>query len=52
MKVSKILYVILALSVGIFMIVYGGMDDSPGAQMLGLLAIIVGTIFATRKKKS
>lgn len=28
---------------GVFMFVYGGIDDSPGGQLLGLLVAVVGT---------
>ncbi len=33
------------------MFVYGGMDDSPGGQLLGLLAVIIGIIGLIRNKK-
>ncbi len=42
MKILKILGFVLALLFGAFMIVYGEIDDSPGGQGLGLLAVIMG----------
>jgi len=47
---SKMLYFILAILFGAFMIVYGGIDDSPGAQMLGLVAVIIGIVGITRNR--
>ena len=32
----------LAIPIGAFLIIYGGYDDSPGAQLLGLLAVLIG----------
>jgi hypothetical protein len=53
MNVTKILLSILAIAFGVFMFVYGEMDDSPGGQLLGLVAVIlgiVGVIKSWRKK--
>lgn len=53
MNKIRIIYSIVAISFGIFMFVYGEMDDSPGGQLLGLvLAIlgIIGIIKSIRKK--
>lgn len=47
----KILFFILAISFGIFMIVYGEMDDSPGGQMLGLVMAIIGIVGIIRNSK-
>lgn len=54
MKIIKILLFILAILFGVFMFVYGGYDDSPGAQGLGLIAVIGGIIgiIKNRKKKN
>ena len=54
MKKSRILYFVLAILFGVFMFVYGEVDDSPGGQMIGLLAIIIGIIglIASKKKTS
>jgi len=51
MHKSRILYSILALSFGVFFVVYGEIDDSPGGQLLGLLAVIVGIVGVIRAKK-
>ncbi len=52
MKIIKIILFILAVLFGIFLFIYGGYDDSPGAQGLGLLIVIGGIvgIIKTRKK--
>jgi hypothetical protein len=39
----KYLAVILAIALGVAVIVYGGHDDSPGAQLIGVL-LIVGAV--------
>lgn len=44
MKKSKIPLFIIAILIGAFMIVYGGIDDSPGGQLIGLIAIIIGIV--------
>ena len=51
MNKSRIIYSILAISFGIFMFVYGEIDDSPGGQLLGLLAIIIGIVGVIKRKK-
>ncbi len=54
MKHKKILYVVCALfaiSCGVFMFVYGEMDDSPGGQLLGLLLAIAGIGIIIKKVK-
>lgn len=40
MKIIKIVHILLALVSGVLLIGYGGLDDSPGAQGIGLLTII------------
>lgn len=52
-KIIKIIFFILAILVGIFVFVYGGYDDSPGAQLLGVLIVagsVVGIIKTIKKK--
>ena len=39
----KYFAVILAVALGVTVIVYGGHDDSPGAQLIGVL-LIVGAV--------
>jgi len=51
MNTQRLLLSILGIAFGGFMILYGGIDDSPGAQLLGLLAFIAGTIGAITKRK-
>lgn len=53
MKTTKTLSLILLVLFGVFMIVYGGIDDSPGGQLLGLLIAIIGIgfIFKLLRKK-
>jgi hypothetical protein len=41
MKIIKAFCFVLLILAGIFMVVYGGYDDSPGAQGLGL--VMAGT---------
>ncbi|MES2985646.1 MAG: hypothetical protein V4686_00790 [Patescibacteria group bacterium] len=33
---------ILAILLGVFLFVFGGYDDSPGAQFLGLIVVVLG----------
>lgn len=37
-----ILSFVLNILLGAFMFVFGGADDSPGAQLLGIVVVIVG----------
>lgn len=41
-KKTIILSFALNILLGAFMFVFGGADDSPGAQLLGLVVVIVG----------
>ncbi|MFA6215241.1 MAG: hypothetical protein WC768_01585 [Patescibacteria group bacterium] len=44
---------IIVILFGVFMFVYGEYDDSPGGQLLGLLAVIIGIVgMVIRRKKS
>ena len=45
------LYFILAILFGVFLVIYGGIDDSPGAQLIGLLAVIMGIVGAIKRGK-
>ncbi len=40
MTTVKVIHALLALASGVLLIGYGGMDDSPGAQGIGLLTSI------------
>ncbi len=44
----KILCFTLIIIIGFLLFVYGGIDDSPGGQMLGLL-IVFGSFIGIRK---
>ena len=50
----KYLVVILAIPLGVAGIVYGGVDDSPGGQLLGVVLIVgavaVGVRIALRSR--
>lgn len=48
---KKLLYLIPLILFGIFIFVYGGYDDSPGAQGLGLIFVIIGVVGIVRNKK-
>ena len=50
-KKIKIAFSILAILFGAFIFVYGGYDDSPGAQLLGVLAVIGGIVGIVKSKK-
>lgn len=51
MNKIRILYSTLAILFGVFMVVYGGYDDSPGGQMLGLVAVAFGVVGLIKSKK-
>jgi hypothetical protein len=47
--IVKTLLAILGVALGVAVIVLGGMDDAPGAQLLGLLLIVgIGTWYVRR----
>lgn len=46
MKKIQLVHIVLALISGALLIGYGGMDDSPGAQGIGLLTIIGSLVLA------
>jgi len=51
MNKRRIIYSILAMIFGVFLFVYGEIDDSPGGQLLGLLAVITGIVSVVMGKK-
>ena len=51
MNKCRIICSILAILFGVFVFVYGGYDDSPGAQLLGALGVIVGIVGVIKRKK-
>lgn len=48
---QKTLYFIITISFGLFIFIYGGYDDSPGAQLLGLIIFIIGIVGLVRNRK-
>lgn len=50
-KKIKLLLYLLAILFGLFMFVYGEMDDSPGGQLLGLVFFIIGVVGLIRAKR-
>ena len=51
MSKRKMVYSILAILFGAFMVVYGGYDDSPGAQLLGLVIVITSIVLLVKNRK-
>jgi len=51
MKKIKILGFIVLILLGVFVFVYGGYDDSPGAQLLGLIMVIGGIVGLIKQRK-
>jgi len=51
MKKRIIIYSFLAILFGVFIVVYGGIDDSPGGQLLGLIAVIAGIVGVVKSRK-
>jgi len=42
---------VLVILIGVFLFIYGEIDDSPGGQLIGLLVVIVGIVGIFKKKK-
>lgn len=51
MNKTKLLFSILGILFGVLLFVYGGYDDSPGGQLLGLVIAIFGVVFIVKSKK-
>ena len=51
MNKIKILGWVIAILLGAFLFVFGGYDDSPGAQLLGLIVAVVGIVGVIRSRK-
>ncbi len=51
MSTRKTIYYILAILFGVFIFIFGGSDDSPGAQLLGLIIFLVGVVGIVRGRK-
>jgi len=41
-KKTKTAFPIIAILLGVFLIVFGGYDDSPGAQLIGFITAVFG----------
>jgi len=54
MNMIKLFSFLLLVLFGIFLVVFGGYDDSPGAQGLGFIVVVGGIvgIVKSRKKNS
>ncbi|MFH1790088.1 MAG: hypothetical protein ABH832_03415 [bacterium] len=50
-KLWRVLFPIIAIVLGVFMIVYGGYDDSPGGQLLGVLIVVGGIVVLVNNRK-
>ncbi|MDD2730974.1 MAG: hypothetical protein PHW33_02515 [Candidatus Portnoybacteria bacterium] len=51
MSKTKVVLFSFLISFGIFFFVYGGYDDSPGAQLIGFLAVVGGVIGIIKSRK-
>jgi hypothetical protein len=51
MNKTRIAVSVLAIAFGVFLFIFGGYDDSPGAQGLGLLVVIAGGVSAYKAYK-
>lgn len=51
MKFSVLVVSILGVALGAFLFVYGGYDDSPGAQLLGVLVVAAGLYGSVKSVK-
>lgn len=52
MKIIKAFCFVLLILLGIFAVIYGGYDDSPGAQLLGLVIAGTGVWFTFKTLRS
>lgn len=50
-NIIRIIFFVLAILFGIFMFVYGEFDDSPGGQLLGLVAVVIGIVGIIKNRK-
>lgn len=51
MKNWIMVLLIIALFLGVFLFIYGGYDDSPGAQGLGLIFVFTSIFVLSKRKK-
>ena len=50
MNKTRLALSIIAILFGVFLFVYGGYDDSPGAQLLGAVVCIAGLVGAVTSR--
>ncbi len=50
-NIIRIIFFVLAILFGVFMFVYGEFDDSPGGQLLGLVAVVIGIVGIIKNRK-
>lgn len=48
---TKLIPSILSGAIGIALVIYGGNDDSPGAQLLGLVIFIASMVVMVRTRR-
>ncbi len=48
--IKAVVFTLLIL-LGIFLFIFGGYDDSPGAQLLGFVVAMTGLLFLIKNKK-
>ncbi len=48
---NKLIYSTLAILFGAFMFVFGEIDDSPGAQLLGVILFVAGILIAVKNRR-
>lgn len=51
-KLIKLALFVLIMAFGVFLFIYGGYDDSPGAQGLGALVFIAGILGIIKSQKN
>jgi len=49
---GKIFYFVFTILFGAFTFLYGEFDDSPGGQLIGLAAVIIGIIGSMRSLRA
>jgi hypothetical protein len=51
MNIKRILFSVIEILLGTFMFIYGGYDDSPGGQLLGIVMVFFGIVGIIKSKK-
>ncbi len=50
--VPALLAILTALALGVVVVVYGGIDDSPGGQLIGVVIIVGAIVLGVKKVKT